>query len=126
MRRQAIRGTAPPEGNSQLISSAGGRRSARFPAPSKPGEEELRVSTEPQKPVHDIKHAEKLLNQCTRTRRTECYCMDRGYDSETLHQKIREEIGAYSLIPVRKWKGKIDSGHYRQEMFDGFDREKYH
>ena len=79
-----------------------------------------------QKPVHDIKHAEKLLNQCTRTRKTECYCMDRGYDSETLHQKIREEIGAYSLIPVRKWKGRIYSGHYRQEMFDRFDREKYH
>lgn len=52
--------------------------------------------------------------------------MDREYDSETLDQKIREEIGAYSLIPVRKWKRKIYSGHYRQEMFDGFDREKYH
>ncbi|QYZ79901.1 hypothetical protein E2N92_10935 [Methanofollis formosanus] len=60
-------------------------------------------------PVHDIKHAEKLLNQCTRTRRTKCYCMDRGYDSETLHQKIRGEIGADSLIQVRKWKGKIYS-----------------
>ena len=52
--------------------------------------------------------------------------MDRGYDSETLHQKIREDIGAYSLIPVRKWKGKIYSGHYQQEMFDGFEGEKYH
>ncbi len=52
--------------------------------------------------------------------------MDRGYDSETLHQKIREEIGADSLIPVRKWKEKIYSRHYRQEMFDEFDREKYH
>ncbi|GAB7015374.1 hypothetical protein JCM10550A_07400 [Methanogenium cariaci] len=51
--------------------------------------------------------------------------MDRGYDSEDIHRQIREEIGANSLIPVRKWKGKIHSGKYRQEMYSDFDDERY-
>jgi transposase len=77
------------------------------------------------KPVHDTKHAQKLLRQTQRIRKSECFVMDRGYDSEDIHRQIREEIGANSLIPVRKWKGKIHSGKYRQEMYSDFDDERY-
>lgn len=77
------------------------------------------------KPVHDIKHAVPLLRQCRRTRKVECYVMDKGYDSEELHRQIREEIGADSVIPVRKWKGKISSGKYRREMYANFDVKRY-
>ncbi len=51
--------------------------------------------------------------------------MDKGYDSEDLHRRIREEIGADSVIPVRTWQGKIQSGKYRQEMFAAFDVDRY-
>jgi len=45
----------------------------------------LKVS---QHPVHDIPHAEKLLRQCHRTRQSELYVMDKGYDSENIHRLI--------------------------------------
>ena len=77
------------------------------------------------KPLHDTKHAEKLLRQTQRMRKSECFVMDRGYDSEGLHRQIREEIGANSIIPVRKWKGKIHSGKYRKEMYSKFDDDRY-
>ncbi|ACL17147.1 IS5 family transposase [Methanosphaerula palustris] len=77
------------------------------------------------KPVHDTQHAEPLLRQCQRTRKTGCYVMDKGYDSENLHRQIREEMGADSVIPVRTWKGKIYSGKYREEMYNNFDSERY-
>jgi len=66
------------------------------------------------KPVHDVKHAEPLLRQCRRTRKTRCYVMDKGYDSEEPHHQIKEDMGAYSVIPVRKWKEKIYSREHRQ------------
>lgn len=75
-----------------------------------------------QQPVHDITHAKSLIGQ---TRRTACYVMDKGYDSEDLHRWIREEIGADSGIPVSTWQGKIYSGKYRQEMFADFDTNRY-
>lgn len=77
------------------------------------------------KPVHDTKHAELLIRQCQRTRKTGCYVMDKGYDSEELHRQIREEMRADSVIPVRTWKGKIYSGKYREEMYKNFDSERY-
>ncbi len=51
--------------------------------------------------------------------------MDKGYDSEKIHQYIRENIGAESIIPVRKWNGNIYSGKYRKEMIKNFNQEKY-
>ena len=78
-----------------------------------------------QHPVHDVNHAVPLLRQCQRVRKTECYVMDKGYDAETLHRQIREEIGADSVIPVRTWQGRIRSGIYRQEMYADFDKERY-
>jgi hypothetical protein len=50
-----------------------------------------------QQPVHDIPHAEKLLVQCHRTRKSEAYVLDKGYDSEDIHRLIRDDLNAYSL-----------------------------
>ena len=38
--------------------------------------------------VHDTRHAEKLLRQCHKTRMSDCYVMDKGYDSEAIHRLI--------------------------------------
>ncbi len=51
--------------------------------------------------------------------------MDKGYDAETLHRQIREELGADSVIPVRTWQGRIWSGAYRREIYANFDKERY-
>jgi len=69
--------------------------------------------------------ATSLLRQCQRIRRTECHVGDNGYDAEPLHRQIREEVGADSVIPVRTWQGRIQSGVYREEMHSNFD-EKWH
>ena len=76
-------------------------------------------------PVHDSQHARSLVNQVQKITKSECYTMDKGYDSEKIHEYIRESIKADSIIPVRKWNGNIYSGKYRMEMFRDFDKEKY-
>ena len=67
-----------------------------------------------QQPVHDIPHAEKLLVQCHRTRKSDIYVLDKGYDSEDIHELIRDDLNAFSLIPVRTRKRKRISGFYRR------------
>ena len=79
-----------------------------------------------QQPVHDIPHAEKLLVQCHRTRKSEAYVLDKGYDSEDIHRLIRDDLNAYSLIPVRTRKRKRISGFYRRELAQSFDQTCYH
>jgi len=79
-----------------------------------------------QHPVHDIPHAEKLLKQCHRTRQSELYVMDKGYDSEDIHRLIQDSLNAYALIPVRNRKRKQISGHYRRGMKLWFDTDQYH
>ncbi|GAB7015845.1 hypothetical protein JCM10550A_12130 [Methanogenium cariaci] len=76
-------------------------------------------------PVHDSRHAKSLINQVQKITKSECYTMDKGYDSENIHEYIRNTIGAESVIPVRKWGGNIYSGKYRMEMFRDFDQKKY-
>jgi len=75
--------------------------------------------------VHDTRHAEKLLRQCHKLRKSDCYVMDKGYDSEDIHRLIREDLQAKSLIPIRSWNNEIVGGKYRQEMAQQFDDEKY-
>jgi hypothetical protein len=79
-----------------------------------------------QQPVHDIPHAEKLLVQCNRTRKSDTYVLDEGYDSEDIHRLIRDDLTAYSLIPVRTRKRKQISGYYRRELSQAFDLTLYH
>jgi hypothetical protein len=67
-----------------------------------------------QLPVHDIPHAKKLLVQCHRTRKSNVYILDKGYDSEDIHRLILDDMNAYSLIPVRTRKRKCIFGVYRR------------
>jgi transposase len=79
-----------------------------------------------QHPVHDIPHAEKLLKQCHRVRHSDLYVMDKGYDSEEIHELIRETLNSCSLIPIRNRKCKRIYGYYRIRIAQSFDQEKYH
>ncbi len=75
--------------------------------------------------VHDTRHAARLLPQCHKIRRSECYVMDRGYDSEAIHRQVREELLADSIIPIRSWNNQIIGGKYRNEMAGEFDDTRY-
>lgn len=79
-----------------------------------------------QHPVHDIPHAEKLLKQSHRTRQSDLYVMDKGYDSEDIHRLIRNTLNSCSLIPIRDRKRKRISGYYRRRMMLLFDPDQYH
>ena len=50
-----------------------------------------------QKTDHDVKHAKTLIRQSNKSRKSQCYVMDKGYDSEEIHVLIREEIKADSI-----------------------------
>ena len=52
--------------------------------------------------------------------------MDKGYDSEEIHELIRDTLNSCSLIPVRNRKRKRISGYYRRRLAQAFDDEKYH
>ncbi len=75
--------------------------------------------------VHDTRHAEKLLRQCHKIRKSDCYVMDRGYDSEAIHRLIREDLHANSVIPIRSWNNDIIGGTYRREMATQFNVDIY-
>ena len=75
--------------------------------------------------VHDTRHATRLLRQCHKIRWSECYVMDRGYDSEAIHRQIREDLHADSIIPIRSWNNEVVGGTYRQEMAQKFDDVRY-
>ena len=79
-----------------------------------------------QHPVHDVPHAEKLLRQCHRTRKSDLYVMDKGYDSEMIHEIIHDTLHADSLIPIRNRKRKRISGFYRRKIALGFNDLQYH
>jgi len=76
--------------------------------------------------VHDSRHAFSLLKECHRLLKSECYLMDRGYDSEKMHRFIRETLKANSIIPARSHQySKNVWGKYRKKMTDNFDVERY-
>lgn len=78
-----------------------------------------------QKTDHEIKHANALIRQSNKMRKSECYVLDKGYDSEKIHTVIREEIKADSIIPLRKRKRKKIRGKYRKQLHLIFDKVKY-
>ena len=75
--------------------------------------------------VHDTRHAGRLLRQCHKIRKSDCYVMDKGYDSEAIHRLIREDLHADSVIPIRSWNNEVVGGVYRQEMAFQFDEVRY-
>jgi hypothetical protein len=50
---------------------------------------------------HDSQIAPSLLRASHRARRSDCYVMDKAYDSERIHQMIHDDLHAHSMIPVR-------------------------
>jgi hypothetical protein len=52
--------------------------------------------------------------------------MDKGYDSEEIHELIRDTMHSCSLIPVRTRKRKRISGYYRKRLAQSFDFTRYH
>jgi hypothetical protein len=78
-----------------------------------------------QKTDHDVKHAKTLIRQSNKLRKSECYVMDKGYDSEEIHALIREEIKADSIIPLRVRKRKRINGKYRKQLNIEFDKITY-
>ncbi|RXA19720.1 IS5 family transposase [Methanosarcina sp. MSH10X1] len=78
-----------------------------------------------QKTDHDVKHAKTLIRQSNRSRKSQCYVMDKGYDSEEIHTLIREEIKADSVVPLRERKRKRINGKYRKQLKKEFDRIRY-
>jgi hypothetical protein len=51
--------------------------------------------------VHDSKHAFILLKILRNRQNSQCYVMDRSYDSEKVHKYTRETLNADSIIPAR-------------------------
>jgi hypothetical protein len=52
--------------------------------------------------------------------------MDRGYDSEKMHQFISETLNAVSIIPTRSWEATEHiRGNFRKEMTDNFNSVRY-
>ncbi|AKB69777.1 Mobile element protein [Methanosarcina mazei LYC] len=51
--------------------------------------------------------------------------MDKRYDSEKIHELIREEIKADSIIPLRVRKRKRIKGKYRRQLHLTFDKIRY-
>lgn len=52
--------------------------------------------------------------------------MDKGYDSESIHRLIRDDLQSFSIIPVRTRKRKRIMGEYRRELASSFDEHLYH
>jgi len=61
-----------------------------------------------------------------RGRYSDLYVMDKGYNSEEIHELIRDTLTSCSLIPVRNRKRKRISGYYQRQIALSFDQEKYH
>lgn len=74
---------------------------------------------------HDSTIAPSLIRESSRRNQANCFVMDKGYDSESLHSFINNEIHAESIIPPRIWGNHVPSCHYRQKMYLSFPQEKY-
>ncbi len=76
--------------------------------------------------MHDVKYAITLLEQCDKTRRSNYYVMDKGYDSEVIHSLVREELEAIAMIPLRQRKRKKIKSKYRRKMIKEFEKILYY
>ena len=75
--------------------------------------------------VHDTRHSRKLLRQCHNLRTSDCYVMDRGYDSNEIHHLIRQDLTTDSIIPLLSWNNEVIGGTYRKEMVIRADNPRY-
>ena len=74
---------------------------------------------------HNSQIAPIILRASHRVRKSDCYVMDKAYDSEQIHQVIHEDLQSQSMIPVRDWHASYVSGQYRQIMAASFDKKIY-
>jgi hypothetical protein len=74
---------------------------------------------------HDSQIAPIVLRSSNRVKKSRCYVMDKGYDSERIHQLIHEDLESQSMIPIRDWHASYVSGKYRQIMASSFDAKTY-
>ena len=74
---------------------------------------------------HDSQIAPKILRASHRMKKSKYYVMDKGYDSERIHQLIHEDLESQSMIPIRDWHASYVSGKYRQIMASSFDTKTY-
>ena len=74
---------------------------------------------------HDSQIAPIILRASNRVKKSRCYVMDKGYDSERIHQLIHENLKSQSMIPIRDWHASYVSGKYRQSMATSFDSTTY-
>jgi len=73
-------------------------------------------------PRHDSKDAIPTIRK-THKYKPRGFSLDKGFDSEEIHQVIQEELRATSMIPVKK--GAVE-GKYRLSMQYLFSKPKYH
>jgi hypothetical protein len=76
-------------------------------------------------PTHDVKHAVPLLRLSHSIKKPSYYVMDKAYDSEQIHELIRDELGSYAFIPLRNKSRKKINGKYRKEMYMDFSEVIY-
>ena len=74
---------------------------------------------------HDSQIAPIILRASHRVKKSKCYVMDKGYDSERIHKLIHDELESQSMIPIRDWHASYVSGKYRQIMASSFDAKTY-
>ena len=75
--------------------------------------------------VHDVRHTVILLRECHKIRKSDCYIMDKGYDSKAIHRLIRDDLHPNSVIPIRYRNNEIIEGTYPQEMARQFNNMVY-
>jgi hypothetical protein len=63
---------------------------------------------------HDSQIAPIILRVSHRVKKSKFYVMDKGYDSERIHQLIHEDLESQSMIPVRDWHAYFFLGKYQQ------------
>ena len=74
--------------------------------------------------AHDNKDFIPLVNKAGRF---EVVVADKAYDSIANHKHVREKLGRYAVIPVRRNADKVSrvKCRYRKEMFRNFDSKIY-
>ena len=78
-------------------------------------------------PASDHKDFPTVVKRTHQAVHASVYVADKGYDSEANHKLVRDELGAYSIIPPRNQDVPVHrtTGQYRKEMKRGYDKNTY-
>lgn len=80
-----------------------------------------------QGPRDDSRDGPSILRSAARRCELGVVLLDAGYDSESMHELIREELGAESVIPPTRGRptGKPPNGPNRRRMYEHFPSKIY-